>query len=190
MRQALRHAQRSRKPASQEDMCGRDEVLIDRPVCWTARNSGPKSLPDAGMWSPCLSHICRGLLPMLYRIDRNPDWKVFLNISPDRGPGKLLASHPCQNPDVLASQARIYLRFRSVGSQGCETVLGLWEMAARLVYDCEQHLGFVQRSRPTRTHSGTFASLWTLCAPKFTVFEAPAELFHGMVHCICPTPCS
>lgn len=21
-----------------------------------------------------LSHICRGLLPMLYRIDKNPDW--------------------------------------------------------------------------------------------------------------------
>ena len=28
-----------------------------------------------------LSHICRGLLPMLYKIERNPLWKVFLNIS-------------------------------------------------------------------------------------------------------------
>lgn len=29
---------------------------------------------------PCLSHICRGLLPMLYKMERKPDWKVFLNI--------------------------------------------------------------------------------------------------------------
>jgi hypothetical protein len=29
----------------------------------------------------CLSHICNGLLPILYRIDRNPDWNVFLNIA-------------------------------------------------------------------------------------------------------------
>lgn len=28
-----------------------------------------------------LSHICRGLLPILYKIDRNPLWKVFLNIA-------------------------------------------------------------------------------------------------------------
>lgn len=27
-----------------------------------------------------LSHICNGLLPILYNIDRNPDWNVFLNI--------------------------------------------------------------------------------------------------------------
>jgi hypothetical protein len=27
-----------------------------------------------------LSQICSGLLPMLYRMDRKPDWKVFLNI--------------------------------------------------------------------------------------------------------------
>lgn len=27
-----------------------------------------------------LSHICKGLLPMLYNIDRNPLWNVFLNI--------------------------------------------------------------------------------------------------------------
>ena len=27
-----------------------------------------------------LSHICNGLLPMLYRMDKNPDWKVFLNM--------------------------------------------------------------------------------------------------------------
>lgn len=27
-----------------------------------------------------LSQICNGLLPMLYRMDRKPDWKVFLNI--------------------------------------------------------------------------------------------------------------
>lgn len=30
---------------------------------------------------PFLSQICSGLLPMLYRMDRKPDWKVFLNIS-------------------------------------------------------------------------------------------------------------
>lgn len=28
----------------------------------------------------CLSHICNGLLPMLYNIDRKPLWNVFLNI--------------------------------------------------------------------------------------------------------------
>lgn len=27
-----------------------------------------------------LSHICNGLLPILYNMDRKPDWKVFLNI--------------------------------------------------------------------------------------------------------------
>ena len=27
-----------------------------------------------------LSQICRGLLPILYKIERNPDWKVFVNI--------------------------------------------------------------------------------------------------------------
>lgn len=27
-----------------------------------------------------LSHICRGLLPILYRMDKNPLWNVFLNI--------------------------------------------------------------------------------------------------------------
>lgn len=26
------------------------------------------------------SQICSGLLPMLYSTERNPDWKVFLNI--------------------------------------------------------------------------------------------------------------
>ena len=31
-----------------------------------------------------LSQICSGLLPMLYKMDRNPDWNVFLNIF---GPG-------------------------------------------------------------------------------------------------------
>ena len=30
-----------------------------------------------------LSHICSGLLPMLYNIDRNPLWNVFLNIVDD-----------------------------------------------------------------------------------------------------------
>jgi hypothetical protein len=29
-----------------------------------------------------LSQICSGLLPMLYKMDKNPDWKVFLNILP------------------------------------------------------------------------------------------------------------
>lgn len=27
-----------------------------------------------------LSHIWRGLLPILYKIDKNPDWNVFLNM--------------------------------------------------------------------------------------------------------------
>lgn len=27
-----------------------------------------------------LSHICKGLLPILYSIDKNPLWNVFLNI--------------------------------------------------------------------------------------------------------------
>lgn len=27
-----------------------------------------------------LSHNCNGLLPMLYKIDRKPDWNVFLNM--------------------------------------------------------------------------------------------------------------
>jgi hypothetical protein len=34
------------------------------------------------MDAPFLSQICSGLLPMLYRMDKNPDWKVFLNIPP------------------------------------------------------------------------------------------------------------
>ena len=29
-----------------------------------------------------LSHICNGLLPMLYKIDKNPLWNVFLNMTP------------------------------------------------------------------------------------------------------------
>ena len=29
---------------------------------------------------PFLSQICKGLLPMLYRIERNPDWNVLRNI--------------------------------------------------------------------------------------------------------------
>lgn len=29
-----------------------------------------------------LSHICKGLLPMLYKIDKNPLWNVFLNMAP------------------------------------------------------------------------------------------------------------
>jgi len=29
-----------------------------------------------------LSHICKGLLPMLYKIDKNPLWNVFLNMTP------------------------------------------------------------------------------------------------------------
>lgn len=28
----------------------------------------------------CLFQICRGLDPMLYMTDRNPDWYAFLNI--------------------------------------------------------------------------------------------------------------
>ena len=31
--------------------------------------------------APFLSQICSGLLPMLYRIDRKPDWNVFLNMA-------------------------------------------------------------------------------------------------------------
>jgi hypothetical protein len=42
----------------------------------------PEKLPKSGSKNPLtfLSHICSGLLPMLYKIDKNPDWKVFLNI--------------------------------------------------------------------------------------------------------------
>ena len=29
---------------------------------------------------PCLSHICSGLLPMLYKMDKKPDWNVLRNI--------------------------------------------------------------------------------------------------------------
>eukprot|EP00001_Collodictyon_triciliatum_P054543 09725_6 len=34
------------------------------------------------MWPlrTCLSHIWSGLLPILYKMERNPDWKVFLNM--------------------------------------------------------------------------------------------------------------
>ena len=31
---------------------------------------------------PLASHSCRGLLPMAYRMDRNPLWKVLANIVP------------------------------------------------------------------------------------------------------------
>jgi hypothetical protein len=30
--------------------------------------------------TPSLSQICKGLLPMLYKIDRKPDWNVLRNI--------------------------------------------------------------------------------------------------------------
>ena len=42
-----------------------------------------------------LSQICSGLLPMLYKMDKNPDWKVFLNILP---------------PDNLMSQRKYVVR--------------------------------------------------------------------------------
>merc|ERR1719498_1755256 len=32
-----------------------------------------------------LSQICKGLLPIEYRIDKKPDWKVFLNIAASQG---------------------------------------------------------------------------------------------------------
>ena len=35
---------------------------------------------DMSSHSPCLSQICKGLLPMLYKMERKPDWNVFLNI--------------------------------------------------------------------------------------------------------------
>lgn len=34
-----------------------------------------------GMALPWLSQICSGLLPILYKMDRKPDWNVFLNIA-------------------------------------------------------------------------------------------------------------
>ena len=49
---------------------------------------------------PFLSHICSGLLPMLYKMDRNPDWKVFLNMLADREPRQAVRCPPCQNPDA------------------------------------------------------------------------------------------
>merc|ERR1719446_644475 len=36
-----------------------------------------------------LSQICSGLLPIEYRIDKKPDWKVFLNMAPPVGVGWL-----------------------------------------------------------------------------------------------------
>ena len=45
-----------------------------------------------------LSQICSGLLPMLYKMDKNPDWKVFLNILPP--------------PDNLLSQRKYVCVFR------------------------------------------------------------------------------
>ena len=47
-----------------------------------------------------LSHICSGLLPMLYRMDRKPDWNVFLNIldpSPNTTPLRYLS------PEIVRS---------------------------------------------------------------------------------------
>ena len=50
----------------------------------------------------CLSHICSGLLPILYRIDRNPDWNVFLNIPALAAPPRALLrrcfSENCPKP--------------------------------------------------------------------------------------------
>merc|ERR1719230_2033514 len=34
-----------------------------------------------------LSQICSGFEPMEYRMDKKPDWNVFLNISATLGPG-------------------------------------------------------------------------------------------------------
>ena len=59
---------------------------------------------------PCLSQICRGLLPMLYRIDRNPDWKVFLNmVAPSQATtaaptGELDLMVPALEPKLSASR--------------------------------------------------------------------------------------
>lgn len=37
---------------------------------------GASSEPPSASYSPCLSQICRGLLPMLYRMLKKPDWKL------------------------------------------------------------------------------------------------------------------
>ena len=44
--------------------------------------------------TPFLSQIWRGLLPMLYKMERNPDWNVFLNIAVDNLAGKVLSTMP------------------------------------------------------------------------------------------------
>lgn len=58
--QSLYHCKLSRLPAAQ----------AERP---------PARPPARRPAAPSLSHICRGLLPMLYRMERKPDWKEFLN---------------------------------------------------------------------------------------------------------------
>eukprot|EP01047_Picozoa_sp_COSAG01_P068099 COSAG01_NODE_9766_length_2347_cov_31.477333_3_plen_79_part_00 len=56
---------------------------------------GSRDCRDGGyqgeVCTPFLSQICRGLLPMLYRMDRNPDWKVFLNMAGSAAGPTLLA---------------------------------------------------------------------------------------------------
>ena len=48
------------------------------------------------------SQICSGLLPIEYKTDRKPDWKVFLNISP-RGP---LSARNCPQSALCARPLR------------------------------------------------------------------------------------
>ena len=59
--------------------------LLDRSGCTAFLPlSTPRARRPAGGArgrAPFLSQICSGLLPMEYRIDRKPDWNVFLNIA-------------------------------------------------------------------------------------------------------------
>lgn len=59
--------------------CNTSDTQCDGAILVTSETPRLSCYGHAGR-PPCLSQICNGLLPMLYKMDKNPDWKVFLNM--------------------------------------------------------------------------------------------------------------
>jgi len=71
------------------------------------------------------SQICSGLLPMLYKIDRNPDWNVFLNMAlglavdggwlrADRpSPSRITTSKPTQTVGLAHARKHSHTQVRT-----------------------------------------------------------------------------
>lgn len=59
-----------------------DHFVPERPAVqkWEEADTSQGGRSRENYWT-FLSQIWRGLLPILYRIERNPDWNVFLNIT-------------------------------------------------------------------------------------------------------------